>query len=144
MRRCASSRFVLIHLALAASRNNDTIGLLAPIVLAAPLAAHFPAFRARDRRGEIEPVCSRSGPVPRTIALPATAGSSPEAAGAMRPEPMSAGAAVETLKASGARRVFNDYDLGGYLIYAGMPTFIDGRSELYGRDFLLRYFNDPH
>jgi hypothetical protein len=47
-------------------------------------------------------------------------------------------AAVEALKASKAQRVFNDYDYGGYLIYAGVAPFIDGRSELYGSDFIKR------
>ena len=28
---------------------------------------------------------------------------------------------------------------GGYLIHAGVPTFIDGRGELFGRDFIRRY-----
>jgi len=36
-------------------------------------------------------------------------------------------------------RVFNHYNFGGYLIHAGVPTFIDGRGELYGRDFIRRY-----
>ena len=36
-------------------------------------------------------------------------------------------------------RVLNHYDFGGYLIHAGVPTFIDGRGELYGRDFIRRY-----
>jgi hypothetical protein len=35
--------------------------------------------------------------------------------------------------------VLNDYAFGGYLIFAGIPTFIDGRSELYGGPFIERY-----
>jgi hypothetical protein len=35
--------------------------------------------------------------------------------------------------------VFNDYDFGGALIQAGIPTFIDGRGELYGGDFIKHY-----
>ena len=35
--------------------------------------------------------------------------------------------------------VFNDYDFGGTLIQAGIPTFIDGRAELYGGDFIKHY-----
>src|ERR1019366_3869605 len=48
--------------------------------------------------------------------------------------------AVAALKAANVGRVFNDYNFGGYLIYSGIPTFIDGRTELYGADFMLRYF----
>ena len=32
--------------------------------------------------------------------------------------------------------MLNDYSFGGYLIFAGIPTFIDGRGELYGGQFI--------
>jgi hypothetical protein len=35
--------------------------------------------------------------------------------------------------------VFNSEGFGGYLIFRGVPTFIDGRVELYGNGFLARY-----
>ena len=35
--------------------------------------------------------------------------------------------------------VFNSYDFGGYLIFSGIPTFIDGRAELFGDAFLHKY-----
>ena len=35
--------------------------------------------------------------------------------------------------------VFNDYRFGGYLIWSGVPTFIDGRAELFGDDFVRTY-----
>ena len=35
--------------------------------------------------------------------------------------------------------MLNDYSFGGYLIFAGIPTFIDGRSELFGGPFIDRY-----
>ncbi len=41
-------------------------------------------------------------------------------------------AAVTELKKLNVSRVFNDYDFGGYLIYRGVDTFIDGRTELFG------------
>jgi hypothetical protein len=50
--------------------------------------------------------------------------------------------ALAAVKAAGAGRVLNDYNFGGYLVYAGVPTFIDGRTELFGADFLLRYVRD--
>jgi hypothetical protein len=37
------------------------------------------------------------------------------------------------------QRVFNAYDLGGYLIRAGIRPFIDSRADLYGPAFLDRY-----
>src|SRR5262249_34304107 len=36
-------------------------------------------------------------------------------------------------------RVLNSYEFGGYLIFKGIPTFIDSRFELYGNQFLRRY-----
>lgn len=38
-----------------------------------------------------------------------------------------------------ARRAFNTYALGGYLIYKGVPVFIDGRADMYGDDFTGNY-----
>jgi hypothetical protein len=35
--------------------------------------------------------------------------------------------------------VLNSYNLGGYLIFMGIPPFVDGRVELYGDQFLQRY-----
>lgn len=36
-------------------------------------------------------------------------------------------------------RVFNSYALGGFLIYKGVPVFIDGRADMYGDDFTANY-----
>lgn len=37
--------------------------------------------------------------------------------------------------------MFNSYNMGGYLLFAlpDVPVFVDGRTDLYGNDFLLRY-----
>jgi hypothetical protein len=37
--------------------------------------------------------------------------------------------------------VFNDFDFGGYLIFRGIPTFIDGRTLPFGKEFAINYFN---
>jgi hypothetical protein len=48
--------------------------------------------------------------------------------------------AVAAIKARNAGPVLNDYDFGGYLIYAGMHPFIDGRTDqLYGEAFMVRH-----
>ena len=36
--------------------------------------------------------------------------------------------------------VLNDYDAGGYLIFKAIKPFIDGRTDLYGSDFMHLYF----
>jgi hypothetical protein len=51
--------------------------------------------------------------------------------------PTAALAAVEATHVTG--QVLNDYGFGGYLIFAGIAPFIDGRAELYGDEFIKRY-----
>ena len=50
-------------------------------------------------------------------------------------------AAITELKKLHVSRVFNDYDFGGYLIASGVPTFIDGRTELFGEKFFVDHNN---
>jgi len=38
------------------------------------------------------------------------------------------------------QRVLNGYNFGGYLIFKGIPTFIDGRSDMVGDAFVAEYF----
>jgi hypothetical protein len=49
--------------------------------------------------------------------------------------------AVEYLARNGIGRGrgYNAYQWGGYLIWRGVPVFIDGRADVYGDDFLGRY-----
>ena len=47
--------------------------------------------------------------------------------------------ALATIKASGKTHILNSYDFGGYLIFNRVAPFIDGRTELYGKDFVLRH-----
>lgn len=47
---------------------------------------------------------------------------------------------VDFLKKQGLRDgIFNDMELGAYLILEGFPVFIDGRTPVYGDDFYSRY-----
>jgi len=49
-------------------------------------------------------------------------------------------AALDAAASMGLRGpVFNSESFGGYLVFRGIPTFIDGRIELSGNDFLARY-----
>jgi hypothetical protein len=51
--------------------------------------------------------------------------------------PAAAIAEVESNDING--QVFNAYQFGGYLIFVGIPPFIDRRAELYGDNFITRY-----
>jgi hypothetical protein len=58
----------------------------------------------------------------------------------VRPAPSVAPqAAIAKADLAKAGPVLNDYSFGGYLIFSGIPTFIDGRGELYGGPFINRY-----
>lgn len=50
-------------------------------------------------------------------------------------------AATDYLLTSGlaGSRGFNEYAWGGYLIWRGIPVFVDGRADLYGDTFLFTY-----
>jgi hypothetical protein len=48
-------------------------------------------------------------------------------------------AALDALRQHQAKRIFNDYQFGGFLIANGIPTFIDSRAELYGEKFMMNY-----
>jgi hypothetical protein len=50
-------------------------------------------------------------------------------------------AAIDAVRAANiSGNVFNSYNLGGYLIWSGIPTFVDGRAELFGDAFLSKFF----
>jgi hypothetical protein len=126
----------LLHLALSANRNTELMGLLVPVFLAGPLAAQVPALRATGpgRANSALAALVVVGLVPVTAALAAVTSPSPPAA-------ITPAAALDALRKATNGPVFNAYDFGGYLIASGVPTFIDGRTELYGADFLRRYEN---
>ena len=50
-------------------------------------------------------------------------------------------AAVDFLQETelASSRGFNSYNWGGYLIWRGLPVFVDGRADVYGDSFLFEY-----
>jgi hypothetical protein len=125
----------LLHMALSQSRATEILALLAPLVLAAPLAKQI---------GGTEVAVANAAPPMRgmlfaSVAVALLAGTVAYAS-VYRFEPHSHGApvsAVAALKKLNFTRVFNDYDFGGYLIANGVAPFIDGRTELYGEKFFV-------
>jgi hypothetical protein len=125
----------LIHMALAQGRAAEILALLAPLILAAPLA------RQIDRA---DVAGSTAAPPARGILFAGVAitlvtgtlavASVHRFAPNTRNSPV---AAVIELKKLNLARVFNDYDFGGYLIASGVAPFIDGRTELYGEKFVV-------
>jgi hypothetical protein len=125
----------LLHMALSHVRNADVFALLAPMVLAAPLAVYV---NRRDpqrmvlRAGAAVIAAVAALMVVATAVAVSLAPYAPAAATAPA-------AAVAALRQHHAARVFNDYDFGGYLIWQGVPTFIDGRTELFGETLMVRH-----
>ncbi|MGA7805332.1 MAG: hypothetical protein WCB02_12040, partial [Bradyrhizobium sp.] len=124
----------LLHMALAQGRAAEILALVAPLLLADVLAREI--GRA-DAPAETAPPVHAvlSACLGITLVMGTAAYATPH-----RFEPntrQSPVAAVAELKKLNAGRVFNDYDFGGYLIASGVPTFIDGRTELFGEKFFL-------
>ena len=122
----------LLHMALSATRNVEVLALVAPIVLAAPLARQIggPDDAGEPRRPTPLHVAAALWICAATLLMASLGHYAP----ADRNSPV---AAVAELKRLHVSRVFNDYDFGGYLIANDVPTFIDGRTELFGEKFVV-------
>jgi len=123
----------LLHMALAQGRAVEILALLAPLILAAPLARQIGGNEVSSATAPMRGVLFAS------VAVALVAGTFAYAS-MHRFEPHTRGspvAAVVELKKLNLARVFNDYDFGGYLIANGVATFIDGRTELFGEKFFV-------
>jgi hypothetical protein len=126
----------LVAMALQHSRHQVLLGIIAPMLLAQPIAAALSG----------DPIAGDWRRVAR-IALTATLAAALAISGARllvpiervdgRAAPISAlGAVPPALR---ARPVLNDYAFGGYLIWSHVRPFIDARAELYGDPMLSLY-----
>lgn len=126
----------LIALALQHSRHQVLLGIVAPMVLAAPIAAAIGMRSVGEegrRMARVALMATLAGmlaiglarlivPIERTDG----AASPISALGAVPPE----------LR---GKPVLNDYAFGGYLIFEHVRPFIDARVELYGDAMMSRY-----
>jgi hypothetical protein len=125
----------LLHMALAQGRAGEVLALLAPLILAAPLARQIGGADTANSNA----AAPARGALFAGIAMALVAGTVAYAS-VHRFEPHMRGSpvdAVTELKKLNLTRVFNDYDFGGYLISSGVAPFIDGRTELYGEKFFV-------
>jgi hypothetical protein len=126
----------LFHIALAQSRHVDLLAMLVPLYLARPIAQQLNA--------QIEPVVPVLSTPVRGIVAGIIATAAAIAGGAflrdVTPDPrITPRAAIAAVDLARVGFVFNDYAFGGYLLYAGIAPFIDGRGELYGGKFTMRH-----
>jgi hypothetical protein len=139
----------LFHMALSHVRHADFVALVVPLAIAqsvgpqiaARIHASPPSALGRWLLAAARPA-SRSGIAIALTVIMAIGGATllwP----LQRPDgpetPGKALAAAERMGLSGP--VFNSEGFGGYLIFNGVPTFIDGRIEMYGDAFLKRYLD---
>jgi len=129
----------VLHLSLSQIRHADLLGMLAPLFLARPLAEQFSVLAASRTRAIVH-----GTPWPMTAAtmlllagITGVATLRNDLKPSVKNTPASALRALDVAKTSGP--ILNDYNFGGYLDFVGVPPFIDGRSELYGQAFILRY-----
>ena len=127
----------LLHMTLSHVRNIEIFAILIPVVVLTPVASQFGLQGARAGRMPF--------PAASAAILAAIVGLSTWAvAGRANYEPSathSPAAAVDALKRQNAKRVLNDLPFGGYLIWRSVPVFVDGRAELYGEQFEMKYYN---
>ena len=137
----------LLYMALQHGRNVALLGLISPFLLAqpiaalwrrAPLAGRDAAAIDRVFRGLASPARSLA-----TCTLLLLAGIAAVVALSVRqplpPDSARPGAALDALLARAPHgRIFNDPGFGDYLIYRGVPDFMDDRVDVYGDAFLMR------
>ena len=140
----------LLHLYLRHARNAELLATLAPLALAPLLARQFPML-ARDTQaagtgllGRVEQLARPAGAAATALGLAVMALFATVMLRTVDLQPPAAimpQAALDWARQNGLlqRPMLNHYNFGGYLIGAGVPTFIDGRAELYGGDFIRRY-----
>jgi hypothetical protein len=129
----------VLHLSLSQSRHADLLGMLAPLFVARPLAEQFSALAAG--------ATGAAGFRPPKLPLAANSlmvtviGSAIGILGHVAPAAnITPAAAVSLLAKEEHGPLLNSYEFGGYLDFVGIPPFIDGRTELYGEQFMLRYY----
>jgi hypothetical protein len=137
----------LLHLALLHQRHVMLLGLITPLLIAPSLSPQLPrrpdelirAFfkSSLDLRLLTAVASTAVVAIALTLTFEATTWYRSATRDADRFVPAAALAAVRAHQITGP--VFNDFNFGGFLIFSGVPTFIDGRADVYGDGFIRRY-----
>jgi hypothetical protein len=135
----------LMHLMLQHVRHADMLATVGPLAIAAPLGRRLhellPSSPSRFAAGLARLAQPAALPATLLMLLLAAAFAVPTA---LRPlvrgdDAVTPAAALAAAQAKGlAGPVLNSEAFGGYLVFRGVPDFIDGRIEMYGNAFLAR------
>ena len=121
----------LIAMAMSRTRNAELLALLAPLLLSDSLPIPLrPWGRRGIRAGMVGAAC---------LVVAATAAAAFRGYPHENPDIAPAPALAAARQAGLTGPVLNDFDFGAYLIFEGVPVFVDGRIDLYGDDFMRTY-----
>lgn len=144
--------FFMLYLALKHDRYNSLLALTSPFLIVPALrnplhASESDAASSTPKApSAIDAVfaamAQKARPATVTIVLGLTAVATFALADRWRtvpPDSHTPRAAMDFAEQSGLTgRVFNAYGFGGYLIFRGVPVFVDGRADLYGDLYIAR------
>lgn len=136
----------LLYMSLQHQRNISLLGLISPFILAGPLAAQS-AVAGPDDNVLDRTFRALARPASWSTVLIVGIGSIAMAATILRgadlePARFAPVRAVDALLESGSHGpVLNDYNFGGYLIFRGIPVYVDGRGDMYGGKFVSDTFD---
>jgi len=123
----------VVHMSLQHARHEMLLAVLAPMLLARPISEALqvgPPGKPASRRLTLAFVAATVALAGVRLALPVKAPDNPSA-------PSRALAAVPAELR--AKPVLNGYGFGGYLIFANVRPFIDGRADMFGAPFMALY-----
>jgi hypothetical protein len=135
---------LLLWLALTHVRNEELLGIITPLLVAAPLARQLGPASAQERglppdRGRPSVAVPIAAMAAIALGLFATATALDRRGLEPRGDVAPAAALLAAREAGLGGHVFNSVRFGGYLLFVGIPSFVDGRADLFGDAFLKRY-----
>lgn len=135
----------LTYLALKHQRHHAQVGVVAPFLLATPIALGLGAApRDAHARGALDRAVAalarpmRAGGILAVLLLAAALFAAGRTWIPDRPAArITPDRALDAVRRAGiGSPVFNDYSFGGYLIFQGIPVLIDGRGDMYPTGFV--------
>ncbi|WP_192735897.1 hypothetical protein [Bradyrhizobium sp. OAE829] len=128
---------LLVLMALMHIRHMQLFGLIAPMLLARPIAGAIGARPPEDARRITRTALAAC--LVLTLPMAVIRASMPIVRTNGQGAPIAALAAVPAQLRD--QPVLNEYPFGGYLVFARVRPFIDGRADMYGGSMLGRYLN---
>lgn len=145
--RLSPSRVLMVLLLFAMSlqhaRDAELLAFLGPLIAAPDAAPQLARAGARHAVDWLDRLARPATAAGRALAgAIVVAGAAAAMAFPLVPQNtfMPAQAVRAVVAAGITGPVLNDYDYGDYLMFAGIKTFIDGRADMYGDDFIKRYY----